>query len=230
MIKEFNCLIIDNEDQTSSFEMISKLARDKGLKVNCYQLIVGGSERPDLLTEGKINLEKVFQALFNEHKRHYDLIAFDWDLEDPEVNGVELIRHFTARKFRKNVPKMLYSGILKDRIRDRFELYKQGDITLKSAYNEVHTLITVGVVDFADRTKYEEQIINFLSKVEETTDRIIQLKLREYPNYVFRGVFPPFEGKTLGEIAEHIDKDVDIGNKFVREFLDQAVASFIDLD
>lgn len=228
---EKKCLLIDNEDQSTSIETIEREARRNGLTVICKQFNVGSTQRDDLLSEGRIDMGKVksiFTSEFSNEK--FDLIAFDWQLDDDDINGIELIRQFDHNGIRKNTPKLLYSGLLQQVIESILEDYKNGNIDTKYAWNQINTLIRINIIDYVDRSSYEKSIIDVLGKLGDPIEAILEKKLREYHNLTFRNTYPMFEGKTLSEIADIIEKDASQGNKFKNELIEQALAYLIHLN
>src|SRR5688500_6552417 len=108
------CLLIDNENQDTSIESIKRIGKSKGLNINTKQFPVGNTEFTDVLNEnGKIDIDKVIKYYKRHFKSfHFDLICFDWDLDDEEIDGIELLRHFRNNNFLKKSPTVLYSGQL----------------------------------------------------------------------------------------------------------------------
>jgi hypothetical protein len=225
------CLLIDNEDQTSSMEKIVREGNKQGLKINCLQFNVGGTERDDLLTDGKIDIQKVIDVFKTEFRRDkFHLIAFDWQLDDESINGVELIRLFDSKEIRKNTKKLLYSGVLKEEIQSLLEKYAKKEVDFKYAWNQINTLIRINIIDFVDRSEYEKAIVDIISKTDDPIDSIFEKKLREYPDLVFQNTYPMFEGKKLSELADLIETDVPKGSKFKNELIEQVVAYLLQMN
>lgn len=100
-------LIIDNESQDEEIEKMIRDAHNVGIELECDQYNVGSTEETDLLDKGFLNIEKVIQEYKKRFKGTYSLIACDWDLNDDNVDGIELLRQFKANNIWKHTPKML---------------------------------------------------------------------------------------------------------------------------
>ena len=65
---------------------------------------------------------------------------------------------------------------------------------------------------------------------EPNIDSIIEKKMRENHSLNFLSIYPPFIGKTFGEIAKIIESDITIGHKFKLEIIEQAISMMVDLN
>jgi len=222
-----NCIIIDNEDQS---EIIEKLVRDgkaKGITIDCEQFNVGSTFENELLTDGVIDINKVV----NEYKKRFknqtfQLAAFDWDLSDPKTDGIELMRQFTHHKIFKNTPKLLYSGLLEDKLSSKIEEYKKGDLSKKDLLDRIKTLINADIKGFVGRENYDRDIIGILEGTDETLDLIIEEELNKLPELRFSNKFinEKFKGKTFYEIATILEENDLLRNAFKKEIIQQVVA------
>lgn len=224
---EKRCLIIDNEEQVSSIETIERLGRAKGIKIICDEFNVGMLDRDEFFTDRRIDIIKVLEQFSQKYKSStYHIVAFDWDLGDNEINGVELIRKFQEHKFLINTPKILYSGLLKDEISTQLEKYRKDSKHKPALIAWINTLIKVDVKNFVDRTVYEQEIITLLSKTDETLDLIIEEQLKKFPDLKFGNSFTSnsFNGKTFLEIAHTLEENDLIRNDFKKEIIQQVIA------
>jgi len=227
---EKKCLLIDNDNQIASIETIEREGKKAGTPIKCYQFNVGSTNNPEFLTNNKIDLGKVIIEFNKEYSGvTFDLIAFDWSLDDEHVNGVELIKHFQDNRIRKSTPKLLYSGELKDEMESLLNQYKDGTIEFKKAWNQIRTLIEIDIVDFKDRGEYEIAIVNYLHKSTPNLETILVKELRNNSDLKFLGNFKKFENKTFGEIASIIENDPDRSLPFKRGLIDEAIAFLVDL-
>src|SRR5260221_5210344 len=127
---EKRCLIIDNDDQSATIEKLIKDAQAKGLSLECDQFNIGSTAYDEVLTDGKIDINKVVaECKSSFHKRTYHLIAFDWQLSDEVYNGVELIRAFSHHKLFRHVPKLLYSGLLEESLGDELDKFQKNELS-----------------------------------------------------------------------------------------------------
>ncbi|HMV10958.1 MAG TPA: hypothetical protein PKL56_01850 [Cyclobacteriaceae bacterium] len=226
-------LLVDNEKQDTNEEKIFRLGKSKRLNIKTLQFNVGNSQLTEVLTKNKIDVRKVIDYYkLNFKKYHFDLIAFDWDLNDDSVDGVELIRQFRASNLLRKTNIVLYSGVLQVVVQEYFEAYRNDPTTFKSNWTHIKTLIDVPILGFFDRTNYEDKIVEELTNIAKHIhiEHDLIRKLRENGNLVFNKINPLFEGKTFGEIADTIENDINNGHKFTVEFIDQALASLFDLN
>jgi len=125
MIKR-TCLLIDDEKQDENFPTIIDEGKKHQLDVECYQFNVGNQERRDLLENEEISLEKVVKVFKKEFKGiKFDLIAFDWNIGSG-IKGPTIIKYFNDNNIRRSVPKILYSGVLKEEIEKLCNSYRDG--------------------------------------------------------------------------------------------------------
>lgn len=227
---EKKCLLIDNENQVSNMETIEREGKKIGISIKCYQFNVGSTNNPEFLTDNKIDLDKVICEFRSQYGGvTFDLIAFDWSLDDDEINGVELIKCFQDNKLRKSTPKLLYSGELKDEMQSLLNLYKEEKIKFKKAWNQIKTLVEIDIVDFKDREEYEMAIVNYLHKNSPSLETILVKELRHHNDLKFHGNFEKFENKAFDEIATIIENDPDRSIAFKRGLIEESVAFLVDL-
>lgn len=234
MIKR-TCLIIDNEDQTEEIEKLVRDAENSGIHLDCHQFNVGNTGYSDILTEGLIDITKVVSEYRKKFQNQYfDIIAFDWDLEDENITGVELIRKFTENKIAKLSPKLVYSGVLDDVIKkiiqENLELKnvagKFNPIIKDGAISKIKSLVRNRVFEYLDRGQRDPMILKFLKEDIQSTELIIVQTLNQFPNFRFNNKFvnEKFRGKTFQEIASYLDTDDLQGTEFKREIIEQVIA------
>jgi len=234
MIKR-SCLIIDNEDQTEEIEKLVRDAKHQGIELDCHQFNVGNTAYSDILSGGYIDIDKVCQEFRKKFKGiYFDIIAFDWDLEDDNINGVELIRQFTSKKIARYSPKIVYSGVLddviKDIIQENLELVKVEEgfkpIIKDKAIIKIKSLVRNRVFDYLDRGNRDPMILKFLSEEIQSTELIIAQVLEQYPDLIFENNFvnAKFNGKTFQELADFLKNNDPIANEFKREIIQQVVS------
>lgn len=219
-------LIIDNDPQSEEIEKMIRDAHHAGVKLECDQYNVGSTEETDLLDKGLLNIEKVIQEYKKRYAgRNYSLIACDWDLNDENVDGIELLRQFSANNIWKNTPKMLYSGLLDEKLNEKLESYKSGKLSKDKLLSQIKLLINSNLCGFHKREDYDKYIISFL-KEEETLDVIVEDILLKFPDFKFKGdwIHRSFSGKTFKEVADIISKDENLHKRFKRELIEECMA------
>jgi len=220
-------LIIDNEPQTEEIEKMIRDAHNEGIELECDQYNVGSTEETDLLEQGVLKIDKVI----NEYKKRYkglsySLIACDWELNDDNIDGIELLRQFNARNIWKHIPKMLYSGLLDEKLSEKLESYKSGELSKDRLLSHIKLLINSDLKGFHKREDYDRHIISFLKDGEETMDVIVEDILLKFPNFKFKGAWEhrSFAGKTFKEVADIISSDENLHKNFKRELIEECVA------
>lgn len=82
MIKR-SCLIIDNDDQTEEIKQLVRDAKHQGIDLDCRQFEVGNTAFTQILSSGKIDIDKVEKEAKRRYKNlEFDIIAFDYELDD----------------------------------------------------------------------------------------------------------------------------------------------------
>lgn len=220
-------LIIDNEDQTDEIEKLIRDANNNGIKLECLQFNVGSTAETDLLTNGQIDIDKVVSEYKVRFKGiTFNLVACDWDLSDEKIDGVELIRQLTANKICHRISKMLYSGLLDEKLSEKLEKYKKGNLTKSKFISQIRLLINADIRGFYPRENYDHQIISILKDSEDSLDFIIEDELSKFPELKFNGAFgnPFFNKKTYAEIIEIINHDDHLRNDLKREIIEHTIA------
>jgi hypothetical protein len=227
MIKR-TCLLIDDAKQDDVFPAITREGRKYGIEITCLQFNVGHSERNDLLNEDQeIDLQKVttiFETTYTGEKIH--LLAFDWDLSSTTINGLSIIKAFNDQNIRRSVPRILYSGVLKDQVQGLLDQYKNGEISFKEVWDPVQTLISLGLSSFVSRDDYEVAIAERLRLSIDTVETSIESVLRKIPDLRLESalVSERFRGKSYGEIASMLDNDAHLKAAFSDEIVQQVIS------
>jgi hypothetical protein len=221
------CLIIDNDDQTAEIEKLKRDGKAKGIYIECEQFNVGSTFDDGLLTAGKIDIDKVVSE-FKRRFRHqtFHLAAFDWDLSDDTINGVELMRQFAHHRILRNTPKLLYTGLLEDKLGAMLDDFKVGKLSRNKLLAHIRTIIRADIRDFVGREKYEEDILRILEQSDETIDLIIEEELNKFPDLRFANSFTSksFNGKTFIEISKILESEDRLRNDFKKEIIQQVIA------
>lgn len=217
------CLIIDNDDQSQEIEKMIRDGKNKyGIELECEQFNVGNTAFDEVLTDGKIDPSKVISEFKKRFKNQtFHLAAFDRDLNDPNIDGVELIRQLTHYNQLKNTSKVIYSSDLEGLLSDSINQFNKEDLIKR-----IKTLVNNGIKGYYDRTTYEEDILRYLSNEDETLDLIIEDELRKFPFFKFNNAIPndKFKNKTYEEIAEKLDEHTHLRNEFKKEIIQQVIA------
>jgi hypothetical protein len=234
MIKR-TCLIIDDEDQSEEIEKLVRDASYQGIELVCHQFNVGNTSCTEFLTNGLIDIQKVVDEFNKKFKSiHFDIVAFDWHLDDENVTGVELIRKFTYHKIARYSPKIVYSGVLDDVIKkiiqENLELKKDKGtfkpIIKDDAIRKIKSLVKNRVYEYLDRDSRDPMILKFLKEEIQSTELIVIQVLEQYPELRFENNFvnEKFNGKTFKEIADFLKNNDSVALEFKREIIQQVVS------
>lgn len=227
-----NCLIIDNEDQSEEIEKLIRDAKNAGVDLNCVQFHVGNPAYDDVLTDGKIEIEKVVKEFNQKYKNiTFHLVAFDWDLED-EITGVELIRKFEENKVLRSTPRIVYSGLLDEILKDiitKGNSVNNGKINYKDfdkKIKKLKSLIGNGIRGYHEREKRDIQIIKYFTEETDSLDLVIEEIFRNFPNLIFRQkiVNENFNNKKFEDISIYIDDNPQIKNEFKKKIITQVIS------
>lgn len=230
---EKKVLIIDNEVQTEEIEKLERDALHRGLKVKCYEFNVGSTSHPEFLTSGHIDVDKVVEEYNKQyHGITFSLAAFDWDLSDDHVDGVELVRQFRAKNILVDTPKFLYSGLIDEKLREKIGKLKKGEITSEEFLKSIKTLINIDFLKFVKREDYDQEIITILSKKCDSLDLIVENWIKKHPDMVFAGATSraSLKGKKLGEIWAEGDRDPRIKDEFKQVLFSEVTSYLIKLE
>ena len=223
------CIIFDNEDQSDEIEkMVREAKRNHGITLICEQFSVGSTEQDQFLTDGKIDMEKVvneFKNLFQGGSK-FHLAAFDWDLGDDSIDGVELIRILTSRNILLRTPKLLYSGLLEDKLSGQLSEFKKGTVNKTVLLKKIKALIKIDIKDFVERDHYDKVILGLLKISDDSLDFLLEKQLSYFPHLKFQNRFisNDFQGKTFQQILNIIETDDRLRNELKKEILGQVVA------
>lgn len=222
-----NCLLIDDEAgvQKRVFEQfVSTPLRAQGINVNL--LIVDPTDK-DLHSKEKLDKEKLKQAIIRKiDGKKIDLVGCDYELSSDIVNGVDVVQ--IVRSLRSKVKIFLYSGKFEKILGDILSGYREADAAAKAiCLDKIKKIYGSRIEDFLERNDYPARFIGVLKKNDDSIDDIFLKKIREYNEYEFKSCFPQFEGKSLLEVANEIEKETHLGQKFVDELIEQTIAYLI---
>jgi len=225
-----NLLIIDNEDITESISVIEELAAKKSIAIKCFPLLVGLPDGNDVIDEnGKINLQLFRNKLEREYgNRRFHLVASDFMLNDEKIDGVEIIRQLSALSNTRKAEKILYSAELNEIVQGYLDKYKQ-DEDFDSSWRSFKSLITLNILDFVEREKVEECIVNLIEKIPENGDDYILDELLANTELKFNPAVEIYDGMNLGEIAERLSNNDSQSAKFKKKLVKLAIANLVYL-
>lgn len=217
-------IIIDDEDQQDVIERLDSLAKKNRIEAEFLQFNVGSSFERMLLSNNKIDVEKVKTAFEERFRGKIDLICFDYNLADERINGIDLLQNI--KPLRKNTSTLVYSGQLEFIIRDIIQSYRRAEPdTLNKATAKIKAMIRPGMEGFVDRTNYDDVIIKILKRRRETLDGIFEEKLAEYPDFSIDF----FDGWEINSVRQMLDETDEKAMQLKRDIVEQLIAYIIRL-
>lgn len=226
MIKR-TCLIVDDDDQSDIFPLIQKEGLKYNIDIECIQFNIGNPSENTILKEQTVDYElvlNVFKQRFTGTK--IDLIAVDWDLNNPTLTGPLFIKLLNDNNQRLKIPKMLYSGVLKAEIEKICTEFKNNNKQFNDIWREINTLIETDIRKFVNRDVYNSEVVQILRKVDDDFESSIQLILRNFPDFVFKNNFPnpQFKNKTFSQILNIVENDPVLRNELNKEISEQVIS------
>jgi hypothetical protein len=202
-----------------------KRAATANLRLNLIQLNPRDErfvdQEDDMISQVRL-VEELNTKQFLKQPVH--LIACDYDLADPGINGFEVIRLLRNNLgWRKKI--LLYSANIENVINTIISGKAEDKV------QKIRDLVKVNIAEFCDREEHlEEAMLKYLSEESIfSTDGFLVSELYRYGTYKFIGPYEKFENKTLGEIAGIISNQPDEAAKFKKEIMEQVIAYMIDI-
>lgn len=229
MVKKL--LLIDNEDQTETIKTINDLAKKKNFAIECHPFYIGLPAGGDVVGEdGKIIIKKVKEKYEQEFgSTRFHLIAFDFNLNDNDVDGVEIIRQFNSMPKTMKVKKILFSFELTEIVQGYLDEYKEKE-NYDKAWNSFKTLINLEILDFAKREDIEKKVVDYIQKIGDKEDDFIVDELLGNKDLLFNPVIEIYDGLNFEQIAEKILANDSLSMPFKRKLIQLAVSYFSMLE
>ncbi len=220
-------LVIDDNDQSNVIEELVREAEKKGINLTYRQFNVGSPNELGLLSDGKIDVNKVkaaYKERFKDNGLVFNMIVCDWDLSDDEIDGAELLRQMSGECFSHKTPRILYSSLLKERLEAQLEKYDKENIETKdSVIKYIMSLINGKYVAFTGREDLKGPVITHL-RDGESIDFILRDTLLRHPDLVMAvGHGHNLEGRTFAEVAQIIKTDDEVSYDFKRNIIQEVV-------
>lgn len=228
-MKECNCVVIDDKRGFSTSALITnflnQVYENNQIKINFYQL--NPKEERFVDENGFIIRERIINELNSPKylQQLVHLIVCDYDLTDDKINGFEVIR--ILRKDIKTKKKiLLYSSNLSDVV-DKIIQGEKEEVS-----DKIIDLVNSNISAFCKRDQHLLDAIlkHLLEELVFSTDKFIESELYKYKDYKFKLVYDKFENKSLGDIAEIIEKNRHEGEILKKEIVEQVIAYMINLE
>ena len=225
-MKPRKVLFIDDQDISSNFTRIEKALSSRGFLFEPTFVLVSEPTFQKTTDEGYRIIDPiVLKEYFRDHffDSTFDIVACDVDFSDP-YNGFELLT-WLYNSVNKNNPKHKLR-------RAKFVFYTSNRQTLfKLASNEVEKLLRIKLEALVDREKLVEDIPRLIHKLDNEINlvREFQSVLTPHQDKVFKGVYPNFKDKTIGEVLHEIEVGSHHGINFQKSLIEQALHHMIEL-
>lgn len=231
MKEEVFIIVIDDTNQETNIHALElrlkKLCTPRIEQIHTGAIELRKNDGSDHLDVSKLktHLEKKLKG------RQIDWIATDFNLGEDGIDGIDVVRlMLEIRQFRhKNI--ILYSGNIQSAIRKVINESKIED-SEDAVISAVEKLINLPIVSFDDRHDYSDKIVELISRANRLSleQRLLRL-LYNHSDMVFNSCFPPFAGKTFGEIADIIENKSDArSDEWLQALADQIIAYLIQIN
>lgn len=220
-------LVIDDDDQKNVIDELVREAEKKGINLMYQQFNVGSPNEPSLLTDGKIDVDKVkssYKERFKKKGLVFDLIVCDWNLSDELIDGAELLRRLDTECFNHKTPRILYSSLLHEKLREQLDKYYQGDAAIKDAVVKyLASLINANYLAFVQREELKGTVLAHL-RDSENLDFILEDTLLRYSDSVMAvGHGHNLEGRTFADVAKLIQTNDEVSYDFKRDIIQEVI-------
>ena len=217
-------LIIDNEDLEDEISNLKLKTQKKGIEIDCYQFNVGSATLPEVLSDNRIDIEKVKNIFLEKYSiRRYHLVCFDYELGPDEINGVDILS--ALKPFLPKSQFLFYSSRLDKIVRGLLEEYKGDAESFKKVKKKLIALIGARVDGFVDRKEFISKIIEVLTQGGNTLDDIFEAKMQDYKDY--RTEY--FDGMKIDDLDQLLQSNDGMSMKYKTEIIEQLVAYLIRL-
>ena len=116
-------------------------------------------------------------------------------------------------------------------------MYVLGKVKLQEATEEeiveaVRKLMEYQIIDYVKRDEYKDKLIELINRDDEPTvhDYFLE-QLRQHSEMEFKSCYAPLKGKTLGEIADMIEKQSDKRvDSWTQELVEQTIAYLVKIN
>ena len=231
MKEEIFILVIDDADQEATIHAL-ELRLKKFCSPRIKQIHTGAIELRK--NDGSDHLDAIkLKALLEEKLkgRRIDWIATDFNLGEEEIDGIDIVRMMlNIRRFKhKNI--ILYSGNIQSAIRKILNEAKTSD-SEDDIISAVEKFIELPILSFNGRQDYKDILVELISKNSHISleDKLLKL-LYTHKDKVFNSCFPPFAGKTFGEIAEIVENESDArSEEWLHALIDQTMAYLLQVN
>ena len=229
MKKKVTVLIIDDVDQSKIID-----ALNKQLKRTCeFEAISIRTTDVELREDGSDHLDvrKLKERIKDLiSSKHINWALTDFNLSEDDIDGIDVVEILT--ELRKNLKIIMYSGNRKAVVKRVLGKVKLQEATEEEIVEAVRKLMEYQIIDYVKRDEYKDKLIELINRDDEPTvhDYFLE-QLRQHSEMEFKSCYAPLKGKTLGEIADMIEKQSDKRvDSWTQELVEQTIAYLIKIN
>ena len=191
-----------------------------------------------------VDQSKIIDALKKQLKRKCEFEAIsirttdvelnwaltDFNLSEDDIDGIDVVEILT--ELRKNLKIIMYSGNRNAVVKRVLGKVKLQEATEEEIVEAVRKLMEYQIIDYVKRDEYKDKLIGLINRDDELTvhDYFLE-QLRQHSEMEFKSCYAPLKGKTLGEIADMIEKQSDKRvDSWTQELVEQTIAYLVKIN
>ena len=229
MKKKVTVLIIDDVDQSKIIDALKKQLKRKcefeaiSIRTTDVELREDGSDHLDVR-----KLKERIKDLISS--KHINWALTDFNLSEDDIDGINVVEILT--ELRKNLKIIMYSGNRNAVVKRVLGKVKLQEATEEEIVEAVRKLMEYQIIDYVNRDEYKDKLIGLINRDDEPTvhDYFLE-QLRQHSEMEFKSCYAPLKGKTLGEIADMIEKQSDKRvDSWTQELVEQTIAYLVKIN
>jgi hypothetical protein len=220
------CLIIADEDPSEKLEIITNTLKKNGHILEPYNIDLQNEIFLKQIESGKFVLD--FELIKEEIKSKYfktrlDVVACDFNYEDPEVNGFTLIKWIKAEADQQKAPIRKAKFVLYSTEQERL-------ISMTNTVEQLRKLINLKIDDFISRDEVNDVLVKLLTKEKNDLNDKFLDELSKHSTLRFKSIYPKFKGKSFGEISHEIEQQSHHGVLFQEALVEQTISYMVEIN
>ena len=229
MKKKVTVLIIDDVDQSKIIDALKKQLKRKcefeaiSIRTTDVELREDGSDHLDVR-----KLKERIKDLISS--KHINWALTDFNLSEDDIDGINVVEILT--ELRKNLKIIMYSGNRNAVVKRVLGKVKLQEATEEEIVEAVRKLMEYQIIDYVKRDEYKDKLIGLINRDDKPTvhDYFLE-QLRQHSEMEFKSCYAPLKGKTLGEIADMIEKQSDKRvDSWTQELVEQTIAYLVKIN
>lgn len=229
MKKKVTVLIIDDVDQSKIIDALKKQLKRKcefeaiSIRTTDVELREDGSDHLDVR-----KLKERIKDLISS--KHINWALTDFNLSEDDIDGINVVEILT--ELRKNLKIIMYSGNRNAVVKRVLGKVKLQEATEEEIVEAVRKLMEYQIIDYVKRDEYKDKLIGLINRDDEPTvhDYFLE-QLRQHSEMEFKSCYAPLKGKTLGEIADMIEKQSDKRvDSWTQKLVEQTIAYLVKIN